>query len=52
VGWSVVPVSCRIFSLTCRRPRMKLIFASIELADAQELFRDGGGRPLMAGMSV
>jgi len=31
---------------------MKLTFASVELADAQELFPDGGGWLVMAGMSV
>ena len=41
-----------IFSSTCSRPLMKLTFASVELADAQELFPDGGGRLLMAGTSV
>jgi len=31
---------------------MKMTFANVELADAQELFRDGGGQPLMADISV
>ena len=48
----VFPEPRRIFSLTCSRPVIKLTFASVELADAQELFPDGGGRLLTAGTSV